>query len=58
MHDMGMPPWQVEALADLQAYYTDGPGAKVTADLRAVLGREPISFDQFLKDAGALTHAA
>ena len=59
MHDMGMPPWQVEALADLQAYYTDGPGAKVTADVRAVLGREPITFDQFLKDnAGALTHAA
>jgi len=49
----------VEALADLQAYYTDGPGAKVTPDVRAVLGREPISFDQFLKDnAGVFTHAA
>jgi hypothetical protein len=46
-------------LADLQAYYTDGPGAKVTPDVRAVLGREPISFDQFLKDnAGVFTHAA
>jgi uncharacterized protein YbjT (DUF2867 family) len=53
MQGMGMPPWQVEALADLQAYYTDGPGAKVTGDVRAVLGREPIRFDQFLKDYAA-----
>jgi uncharacterized protein YbjT (DUF2867 family) len=59
MHDMGMPPWQVEALADLQAYYTDGPGAKVTGDVRTVLGREPISFDQFLQDyAASFTPAA
>jgi len=53
MREMGMPPWQVEALADLQAYYTDGPGAKVTGDVRSVLGREPIRFDQFLKDYAA-----
>lgn len=50
MQGMGMPPWQVEALADLQAYYTDGPGAKVTGDVREVLGREPNRFDQFLQD--------
>jgi len=53
MQGMGMPPWQVEALADLQAYYTDGPGAKVTGDVREVLGREPIRFDQFLKEYAA-----
>lgn len=53
MQGMGMPPWQVEALAHLQAYYTDGPGAKVTGDVRAVLGREPIRFDQFLLDYAA-----
>lgn len=59
MRDMGMPDWQVEALADLQAYYTDGPGAKVTGDVRAVLGREPIRFEQFLRDyAGAFKPAA
>jgi uncharacterized protein YbjT (DUF2867 family) len=51
--DAGMPPWQVEALADLQAYYTDGPGAKVTDDVQRVLGREPIRFDHFLKDYAA-----
>jgi len=50
LRDAGMPAWQVEALADLQAYYTDGPGAKVTGDLRSVLGREPIQLDEFLRD--------
>jgi uncharacterized protein YbjT (DUF2867 family) len=50
MRDMGMPPWQVDALADLQAYYTDGAGGNVTSDVRSVLGRKPISMDQFLRD--------
>lgn len=58
MREMGMPPWQVEALTDLQAYYTDGPGGKVSGDVRAVLGREPIRFDQFLKDYAAAFSAA
>ena len=59
MRDMGMPPWQVEALADLQAYYTDGPGGVVTGDVQSVLGRAPIAIDQFLHNyATALAPAA
>jgi uncharacterized protein YbjT (DUF2867 family) len=50
LRDMGMPPWQVDALADLQAYYADGTGGKVTSDVRDVLGREPVRMDQFLRD--------
>jgi uncharacterized protein YbjT (DUF2867 family) len=50
LREAGMPAWQVEALADLQTYYSDGAGGVVTGDLRAVLGREPIRFEQFLKD--------
>jgi uncharacterized protein YbjT (DUF2867 family) len=50
LRDMGMPPWQVDALADLQAYYADGTGGKVTADVRDLLGREPVRMDQFLRD--------
>jgi uncharacterized protein YbjT (DUF2867 family) len=53
MQGVGMPPWQVEALADLQAYYTDGPGAKVTGDVREVLGRGPNRFDEYLQDHAA-----
>lgn len=59
LRDMGMPPWQVEALADLQAYYADGTGGKVTSDVGDVLGREPVCMDQFLRDyASAFATAA
>ncbi len=50
MRQLGMPEWQVDALADLQAYYREGPGAKVRPDVQQVLGREPIRLDQFLHD--------
>lgn len=50
MRDVGMPSWQVDALADLQAYYTDGAGGKATSDVGDVLGREPIRMDQFLAE--------
>jgi uncharacterized protein YbjT (DUF2867 family) len=58
MRDAGMPAWQVEALADLQAYYSDGVGGVVTGDVQAVLGREPRTFDQYLSEnASAFTPA-
>jgi len=61
MLGQGAPEWLADALVELQAYYTGGPGAAVTSDAYRVLGREPRSFDQFLKDyagsfrAGAAT---
>ena len=53
MRDLGMPQWQVDALADLQAFYASGPGTRVTHDVQQILGREPIGFDQFLADHSA-----
>ena len=53
MLQLGMPPWQADALVDLAAYYTEGPGARITEDVRQVLGREPVRFDQFLTDYAA-----
>jgi uncharacterized protein YbjT (DUF2867 family) len=50
MLQQGMPQWQVDALADLAAYYTEGPGARITEDVRQVLGRDPVRFDTFLAD--------
>lgn len=50
MLGMGMPEWQAQAINDLAAFYTDGPGAVVTQDVKVVLGREPILFDTFLND--------
>ncbi len=54
MLGMGMPPWQVDALLDLQRYYTGGRGGEVTDVLPKLLGREPMGLDTFLannKDA-------
>jgi uncharacterized protein YbjT (DUF2867 family) len=50
MLGQGMPPWLADALLELQAFYTDGPGSIVTDDVRRVVGREPGSFDLFLKE--------
>ena len=53
MLQAGMPKWQAHALVDLQGYYTEGAGARITQDVQQVLGRQPIRFDQFLKDYAA-----
>jgi uncharacterized protein YbjT (DUF2867 family) len=48
MLDSGMPEWLVEALLDLQRYYTNGQGGSVTEVLPLLLGRPPVKLDQFL----------
>lgn len=54
MLDQGMPEWQVTALLDLQAYYTGGQGGSTDGLLARLLGKSPISIDQFLsQNAGA-----
>ena len=53
MLDQGMPEWQVTALLDLQAYYTGGQGGEVDGLLARLLGRQPITLDQFLKENAA-----
>lgn len=51
MLDMGMPEWQVTALLDLQQYYAKlGKGGEVTDTLAKLLGRAPITLDQFLQE--------
>jgi len=50
MLDLGMPEWQVDALLDLQRYYTGGKGGEVTDVLPRLLGRAPIKLDQFLEE--------
>jgi uncharacterized protein YbjT (DUF2867 family) len=50
---LGMPSWQVTAILELQAFYTDGPGTTVTGDVQKVLGRAPILFDQFVHQYAA-----
>jgi hypothetical protein len=51
MLDLGMPEWQVNALLELQQYYTVvGKGAAVTPPIKDFLGRPPITLDQYLKE--------
>jgi uncharacterized protein YbjT (DUF2867 family) len=50
MLDQGMPEWQADALLDLQAYYVKGKGGKVDGLLEQLLGRPPITMDEFLAE--------
>ena len=50
MLGLGMPEWQVNALLELQQYYTNGQGGEVTDVLPTLLGRPPIRLDQFLEE--------
>src|SRR5229473_5259033 len=51
MLDLGMPEWQVNALLELQQYYTvAGKGADVTPPIKDFLGRAPITLDQYLNE--------
>ena len=50
MMEQGMPKWQVTALLQLQEYYTGGKGGSVDGLLQQLLGRVPITMDQFLAE--------
>lgn len=50
MLDQGMPEWQVNALLDLQEYYTAGKGGAVDPELQNLLGCPPIPMDRFLAE--------
>jgi len=51
MLDQGMPAWQVDALLDLQGYYTSGKGGAIDSLLQGLLGRSPITMDRFLAES-------
>ena len=53
MLEQGMPAWQVDALLDLQDYYTLGKGGAVDQLLPNLLGRAPITMDRFLSESAA-----
>jgi uncharacterized protein YbjT (DUF2867 family) len=53
MLDQGMPGWQVTALLDLQQYYVNGKGGGVDDVLQRLLGRTPVSMDEFLGENAA-----
>ena len=55
----GLPEWSANALVDLQQFYRRGSASAVTRDVEQLLGRKPISFEQFSRDyAQAFQRAA
>jgi uncharacterized protein YbjT (DUF2867 family) len=46
----GVPEWSADALIDLQRLYREGGASEVTSDIEHLLGRKPISFEQFSRD--------
>ena len=51
MLDLGMPEWQVDALLDLQRYYTvEKKGAEITPVLEQILGRPALRMEQYLNE--------
>ena len=48
MLGLGMPEWQVSALLELQQYYKQGDGARTDGLLQTLLGRAPVTLDQYL----------
>lgn len=49
----GYPEWNVDGLLELDEVYRSGGSSATTADVLALLGREPRSFDDFLADHAA-----
>ncbi len=49
----GMPPFYADALVDLARSYRAGDFSRVSGDVKAVTGREPIPFEQFARESAA-----
>ena len=50
MQGMGMPGWQIEALLELQRYYTEGGGGEVDDLVARVIGRPATRLADFLRE--------
>jgi hypothetical protein len=46
----GMPDFYADHMLDLFRAYRTGVASPVTADVKAVTGREPLAFEQFARD--------
>ncbi|MEW6736544.1 MAG: SDR family oxidoreductase [Acidobacteriota bacterium] len=50
----GQPEWNANAIAEIYGLFATGKYAQVTDVVTKLLGREPISFDQFAQDYAAI----
>lgn len=50
LRESGLSPWVVEVVLELYALSRAGGAARVTSGVRDLIGRDPISFEQFARD--------
>ena len=50
MMSAGIPEFYADYLVDLNQFYRKGGAARVTATVKDITGREPVRFEQFVKD--------
>jgi hypothetical protein len=48
-----MPEFYVDYLIDLSQFYRNGGAARVTNTVKEITGRDPASFEQFVRDNAA-----
>ena len=53
MESAGQTPWMAQVLAELFQYFATGSSRTVTTTVKDILGRDPISFKQFVNDFAA-----
>jgi hypothetical protein len=49
----GIPEFYVDYLIDLSQFYRKGGAALITSVVKDVTGKDPVSFEQFVKDNAA-----
>ncbi|MDQ3699227.1 MAG: SDR family oxidoreductase [Gemmatimonadota bacterium] len=49
----GVPEWFADMLLDLDRYYREEQASRVTTDIKQVLGRDPIPFEQYARDCAS-----
>lgn len=50
----GSPEYYADMLLDLERYYSEGRGNRITEDIKQVTGREPRRFEQYARDCASL----
>ncbi|MFL6351801.1 MAG: SDR family oxidoreductase [Bryobacteraceae bacterium] len=55
---MGVPPWQVEGIVELNDMYKRSEAAGVTDTVRSIAKKEPVTFEQFARDFANLFSGA
>lgn len=52
----GLPEWLVDRLIDLQRYFRDGEGSRVTREVERITGSPPTPFRRFAEDYASAFH--